>query len=155
MSAFFADLWESVFTPGPTYTLVVAANVSFAALQLCLLALLIATHSIHFVVLSLLSGGLWWAINWFVAELNAGAKVEEEQKRRIADLGGEEDTETEAETPVDREPSEGVSKGVKLVEPKGELRERGRDGTWSATSKSEVSTEDEWERLSSENEKDR
>ncbi|KAK7529800.1 ER protein Pkr1-domain-containing protein [Phyllosticta citribraziliensis] len=77
MSQFFENLWNSVFTPGPTPTLLVATNASFAALQLVLFALLLATYSIHFVVLSGLCGGLWWSINWFANELRAATEKEE------------------------------------------------------------------------------
>lgn len=42
--------------------------------------LLIFTRSVHFVILSLLSGGLWWAINWFAAEIRAVEGVEREAK---------------------------------------------------------------------------
>lgn len=79
MASFLSDLWSSVFTPGATPTLLVATNASFAALQAVLFALLYATHSIHFVILSGLCGALWWAINWFVGELDA-AKTKEIQK---------------------------------------------------------------------------
>ena len=58
-SSFFEDLWESIFTPGPTPTLLIATNASFAALQLLFFALFIGTYSIHFVILSFLTGGLW------------------------------------------------------------------------------------------------
>lgn len=75
MANFVESLWESIFTPGPTPPLIVATNASFAALQAVLAALLIATHSIHFVVLSALCGALWWAINWFVAELRASEEL--------------------------------------------------------------------------------
>ena len=71
MASFLTSLWESIFTPGPTPTLLIATNATFAALQLLLLILLIATYSVHFLVLSILSGGLWYAINWFAAELAA------------------------------------------------------------------------------------
>lgn len=81
MPSFFEELWLSVFEPGPTPTLLVATNVSFAALQALFFALLIATYSIHFVVLSVLSGGLWYAINWFATEVKAAQAVEEEAKR--------------------------------------------------------------------------
>ncbi|EFW22011.1 hypothetical protein D8B26_002106 [Coccidioides posadasii str. Silveira] len=70
MASFLTDLWSSVFTPGATPTLLVATNATFAALQVLLLALLVATYSIHFLVLSCLCGALWWSINWFVAELD-------------------------------------------------------------------------------------
>ncbi|KAF2252513.1 Pkr1-domain-containing protein [Trematosphaeria pertusa] len=78
---FFEQLWQSIFTPGPTPTLLVATNASFAALQLLLFALLLATHSIHFVILSGLTAGLWWAINWFAGEIRAAQAKEEEAKR--------------------------------------------------------------------------
>ncbi|RMZ70182.1 Endoplasmic reticulum Pkr1 [Pyrenophora seminiperda CCB06] len=81
MAAFFEQLWESIFTAGPTPTLLVATNASFAALQLLLLVMLVATYSIHFVILSLLCGGLWWSINWFAAEIKAAQAKEEEAKR--------------------------------------------------------------------------
>lgn len=79
--SFFESLWESIFTPGPTPTLLVATNASFAALQLLLFVLLLATHSIHFVILSGLTAGLWWAINWFAGEIRAAQAKEEEAKR--------------------------------------------------------------------------
>lgn len=69
MASFVEDLWQSIFTPGPTSTLVIATNVTFAALQLVLLALLIATFSIHFIILSILCAGLWASINWFAKEV--------------------------------------------------------------------------------------
>jgi hypothetical protein len=81
MSNFMVNLWESVFTPGPTPTLLIATNASFAALQLLFFALLIATYSVHFVILSGLCAGLWWAINWFAAEIRAAQAKEEEAKR--------------------------------------------------------------------------
>ena len=80
MAEFFTSLFHSIFTPGPTPTLVVATNASFAALQLVLLGLLIATYSVHFIILSILSGGLWWAINWFVTELEAFKQKEKEKE---------------------------------------------------------------------------
>ena len=83
MADFMNNLWNSIFTPGATPTLVVATNVTFAALQVLLLALLIATYSIHFAILSVLCGGLWWSINWFATELKAAqAKEDEADKLR-------------------------------------------------------------------------
>lgn len=71
MSSFVVELWESIFVPGPTPTILRATNASFAALQVTLLALLVATYSYHFAILSVLSAGLWWSINWFATELAA------------------------------------------------------------------------------------
>jgi len=82
MASFLTSLWESIFTPGPTPTLLIATNVTFGSLQILFLSLLIATHSFHFVALSILSAGLWWGINWFAGEL-AQAKEIEEQAERI------------------------------------------------------------------------
>ncbi|EDU49314.1 Pkr1 domain containing protein [Pyrenophora tritici-repentis] len=81
MAAFFEQLWESIFTAGPTPTLLVATNASFAALQVLLFVMLVVTYSIHFVILSVLCGGLWWSINWFAAEIKAAQAKEEEAKR--------------------------------------------------------------------------
>jgi hypothetical protein len=150
MSAFITDLFQSIFTPGPTPTLLVATNVAFACLQVVLLLLLIATYSIHFAILSFLSAGLWWAINWFVRELKAAQAVEDEKKRRLEEAAAGEDTETEAEAVIDTGDSASGSKEIEAVERKGELKDRGSSGG----SKSEISTEDEWERIS-ENEKDK
>ncbi|KAI6249927.1 V-type ATPase assembly factor PKR1 [Erysiphe necator] len=69
MASFIVDLFQSIFIPGPTPVLLIATNVTFALLQALLLLLLIATYSIHFIILSLLSLGLWIAINWFANEM--------------------------------------------------------------------------------------
>jgi len=82
MSTFLTDLWGSIFTPGATPTLLIATNAAFAALQLLLLALLVATYSVHFFILSGLCAGLWWSINWFAREL-AEAQAKEQEAERI------------------------------------------------------------------------
>jgi len=112
MASFLTSLWESVFTPGPTPTLLIATNVTFGSLQILFLSLLIATRSFHFVALSILSAGLWWAINWFAGELARAKEIEEQaerirRKRRSAETSGadadadpeseEDGTETERE----------------------------------------------------------
>lgn len=86
MADFLANLWSSIFTPGPTPTLLIATNATFFLLQTVLFALLVATYSIHFVILSLLCAGLWVSINWFASELQkaqaqAEADKAKEQKR--------------------------------------------------------------------------
>ncbi|KAH7138157.1 ER protein Pkr1-domain-containing protein [Dendryphion nanum] len=90
MAAFFEQLWESVFVAGPTPTLLVATNATFGALQVLLLILLVATHSIHFIILSGLTAGLWWAINWFATEIRA-AQAKEEEAKRIREARREKD----------------------------------------------------------------
>jgi Na+-transporting methylmalonyl-CoA/oxaloacetate decarboxylase gamma subunit len=147
MSDFFTDLFQSIFTPGPTSSLVIATNVSFACLQLLLFVLLVATYSIHFLVLSILSAGLWWGINWFINELNAARALEEEQKKQAEEAG--DDTETEAETVIATGSSSSGSKVAEVAQSRAGLKDPGEWG-----SKSETSTEDEWERVS-EHEKDK
>ena len=82
MADFVQNLWESIFTPGPTPTLLVATNVTFACLQTVLLLLLVATYSIHFLILSCISAGLWLSINWFAGELKAAQEKETREKAR-------------------------------------------------------------------------
>ena len=169
MASFFEELWQSIFTPGPTPTLLVATNVTFGALQVVLAALLFATYSVHFLVLSVLCGGLWAAINWFARELKAHQQQEEEEtKRRAARppppvAHSSEDSETEVEgakssTPSLRrgasKPPAVVSTDVEPVEPKGELKHRVVDETPNLSQGH--NTEDEWEKVSeNENEKDK
>lgn len=101
MASFIEELWNSIFTPGTTPTLLIATNASFAALQLLLLLLLIATYSIHFLILSIICMGLWAAINWFARELQI-EKEKADQQLRLArekspDIANDSDTETELE----------------------------------------------------------
>lgn len=154
MSSFFVDLWESIFVPGPTPTILIAANASFAALQLVLLLLLVATYSVHFVVLSALCAGLWASINWFAAELVAA----QARDAAAAKPDGADGSDTEVEGQVVgvnvKGPQTGTMAAVEVepVEVVGELKKRGEGlGTQSS-----VSTEDEWEKVSeSEKEKDK
>jgi hypothetical protein len=110
MASFLEDLWGSVFTPGPTPTLVVATNATFAVLQAVLAILLLLTHSIHLAVLSALCGGLWWGINWFIAELQKAEKAEEEarrlRKRRTLREGSGKSDEADVEDDEDEEEEE-------------------------------------------------
>lgn len=161
MGFFIEDLWSSIFTPGPTPTLLIATNVTFAALQLLLFALLLATYSIHFFVLSFLSGALWWSINWFAAELSAvqaqEAQKEKEGKKAHADgkprsgdatktpgaLDTDSDTETEEqrqETPL---PTTAASASLQLPEEQGARKRYSVSGDSSGYG----STDSEWEKV--------
>lgn len=167
MSQFFQDLWESIFTPGPTPSLLIATNVTFAALQFVLAALLLATYSIHFIILSFLCAGLWWAINWFARELQANHDRELKEKARAARKTAARaqvdtsESETEVETFLTKvktknQPGAAASREVEIQDPTdaGELKQRGPPA--SQGSKSSVSTEDEWEKVSEyESEKNR
>ncbi|KAI9171580.1 V-type ATPase assembly factor PKR1 [Paramyrothecium foliicola] len=152
MSSFFVELWESIFIPGPTTTLLKATNVTFAALQLLLFLLLLGTYSIHFFMLSLISAGLWWSINWFAVELAASQERERAEAalaaREKASASGN-DSDTEVEDQIVGSKSKTAAGGVEVTEPRGELKQR-------IEPQSSVSTEDEWERVSeSEREKDK
>jgi hypothetical protein len=150
MSQFLTDLFTSIFTPGPTPSLIVATNAAFACLQVVLLALLIATYSVHFLILSFLSAGLWWAINWFVTELKVAQTLEDaKESAATSDVRTGDDSDTEAETVIETSGESG-SKEVEIMDNTGKLKPRGSPHG----SKSETSTEDEWERVS-ENEKDK
>ena len=174
---FLQDLWESIFTPGPTASILKATNVSFASLQLVLFVLLIATYSIHFLMLSLISAGLWWAINWFAAELKASQEREEREKAKqsrdtVVPATSDSETEVEQPTPIVERPRNiiaqpGPSREVEPLETKGQLKHRAAAPSqdsltvpaaaeaYSGT-QSSVSTEDEWEKVSeSENDKDK
>ncbi|OHE91028.1 hypothetical protein CORC01_13682 [Colletotrichum orchidophilum] len=200
MAAFVTNLWDSIFTPGPTPTLLRATNATFAALQLLLGVLLLATWSIHFVILSFLSAGLWYAINWFVTELAIHAEQEAKKARlgsgtdastgggggggnTAAALGGgntqgtdDSDTEVEGGAVVggSRSGARGrktVLGGSSQVETAAEQQrpadlkrrtavsaaaESGAEEATNGGTQSSVSTEDEWEKVSeNENEKDK
>ncbi|KAH6660196.1 ER protein Pkr1-domain-containing protein [Truncatella angustata] len=160
MANFLEEIWNSIFIPGTTPTLLIATNVSFAALQLVLFALLLATYSIHFLILSFISGGLWISINWFATELKkeqakeAEKKAQDEAKAR-QNADDSDDTEVEPVDSKARSPIQEVSasKEVEVVEPQGELKQR---LDTLPENKSGVSTEDEWEKVSeNETEKDK
>ncbi|ROW00316.1 hypothetical protein VMCG_07213 [Cytospora schulzeri] len=157
LSKFVEDLWESIFTPGPTPSLLIATNVTFASLQVVLFALLLATYSIHFIILSCLSAGLWWAINWFARELQASHDQELKEKAKAArktaqgaQTSADSDTEVETfltKTKTRGQPGQTASKEVEVHEP-GPAEMKQRASVQSQESKSSVSTEDEWDKVS-------
>lgn len=166
MATFLTNLLGSIFTPGPTPTLIVATNVSFAALQLCLFVLLVLTYSIHFVILSFLSAGLWWAINWFVTELQAANQKEQEAKH-LRDMRKERDdnyvedsgTETEAAETMgdDVEPMSRVEGGLRpergLRPESAEVALRRRISSGEASG--DLSTDSEWDKVEDEGDGDK
>lgn len=97
MASFLTDLLTSIFTPGPTHSILIATNVSFAALQTVLFILLLLTHSVHFIVLSILCAGLWWSINWFAAELEVARHKEKEREAERLDVAQRQRNESSGE----------------------------------------------------------
>ena len=161
MTTFLTDLFESIFTPGPTSTLIVATNASFAALQCTFLVLLAATYSVHFLILSFLSAGLWWAINWFATELEA-AKKKEKEAQHLRELREKRDdvkaddsgTETEGTDGLSRSAMEGsrIEGGLVPGIAEGAVRKRRSFGEASA---SEMSTDSEWDKVEEAGEMDK
>lgn len=150
MASFVGDLWSSVFTPGPTPTLLLATNVTFAALQLVLFALLLGTHSIHFVVLSVLCAALWWSINWFAAEVRAVQAAE--QKPSAADNNNigravdSADSETETEARKTTPDAAALATGSAGLQLPAERDGRKRPSA-SGDSSGYMSTDSEWEKV--------
>ena len=159
MADFLNNLFQSIFTPGPTPTLIVATNAAFAALQVVLIALLIATYSIHFIILSFLCGGLWYAINWFVTELEA-AKEKEVQARRLRDIRKEreekiaEDSGTETEDAVKTSKSSIRASGSGLSPPSVDDKSMKKRRSLGETS-GDLSTDSEWDKVEDEGDVDR
>jgi hypothetical protein len=167
MASFMEDLWSSIFTAGPTPTLLLATNVTFAALQILLLILLVATYSIHFVILSILSSSLWYLINWFAQELKQaqtqtagqetqsgagfGEATQIETKARGTPDGAESDTETESL--VDRKSVQAPSLAPQSVTASTTLQVPGSVGearkriSVSGESSGYTSTDSEWEKV--------
>ena len=153
MATFLTNLFNSIFTPGPTPTLIVATNASFAALQCILLVFLVATYSVHFVILSFLSAGLWWAINWFVTELEMANK-EEKEAQRLRVLREERDNTGAEDSGTETEGADGLSRSVNAGTKtegrsaqdaaEGALRKRRSLGEASA---GELSTDSEWDKV--------
>jgi len=153
MATFLMDLMNSIFTPGPTPSIIIATNTSFAALQLVLLILLILTYSVHFVVLSSLCAGLWWAINWFVTELEAANHKEKEAKQLREMRKGQDDRGSEASGTE----TEGAGNQTEVIEEAGSeglLRPDGAQGalkkrrSLGKASSGDLSTDSEWDKVS-------
>lgn len=174
MASFLEELWNSIFTPGPTPTLLVATNAAFAALQLLLLILLIATYSLHFVVLSVICGGLWYSINWFAVEIAKEQKSQREAEQKQDKPGEPEnasDTETEPAAatglstsmkppptvPSPRPPIERPKDTTSiLLQPKSsESTDAMRRRRSLGESSGYISTDSEWEKVSEGEEKSR
>ncbi|KAF3087083.1 SMK killer toxin resistance protein [Orbilia oligospora] len=108
-----SDLFRAIFTPGAPPALLLATNVSFACLQLTLLAMLFLTGSFHFFFLSIMCVGVWGGINWFVREVESLRKVEE-QAEGIRRVQGILEQEEEERRQQDESEDAGRSTGVEI-----------------------------------------
>ena len=119
-----------------------------------LLILLAVTYNVHYAVLSFLCAGLWWAINWFVTELEVADQQEAETKRlqeargKWQDNQGADDSETETEGGGDQ--GEGGAPGKRFEgtlrpeDAQGALRKRRSLGEASS---GDLSTDSEWDKV--------
>jgi ER protein Pkr1 len=162
MASFLEELINSIFTPGPTSTLIIATNASFACLQFLLLCLLIATYSVHFIVLSLLCAGLWWSINWFVAELQSAKPPDESDEQKPKERSSEVQRIPLGDSDTETEPSIGLMKPPPPREPQTMLKPKPSDAEEAirkrrsvGDSSGYVSTDSEWEKISENSEKER
>ncbi|KAI9846911.1 MAG: hypothetical protein M1837_003523 [Sclerophora amabilis] len=151
MASFLINLFNSSFTCGATPTHLVAINASFAGFQLLLGAILIATRSIHVMILSFLFASVWWAINWFVTELQVASDNEEEAESRRrtkieqdSSADSSDDTQTEGSSILTSETAIPKSTDASSSQGATEAHRRRSSGEASA----EASTEDEWEKVS-------
>lgn len=154
MATFLTELFTSIFTPGPTQSLLVATNVSFAALQVVLLLLLILTYSVHFIVLSVLSAGLWWSINWFAAELELSKRKEQEQEAKKLDeaqhqrfTSSDDGSGTETEGGEDHTRRAHLEPVAHATTPSGDAEARLRKPRSLASSTGDLSTDSEWDKV--------
>ena len=156
MASFLTDLFTSIFTPGPSQSLLVATNISFAALQAVFLVLLLLTYSVHFIVLSILCAGLWWSINWFAAELEVAKRKEKEKEQKAENLDDaqrqgdrriEEDSDTETEGGDDHAAAAKVkpTAGTLPLPDDAESHLRKRRSLGSSTG--DLSTDSEWDKV--------
>lgn len=105
--------------------------------------LLIFTRSVHFAILSLLSGGLWWAINWFAAEIRAVEGVEREAKairerdEKRADGGGGGESAREAQQQEEEEEGTDRTDEDQVEEEKRDSGMRRRDESGIIATRSE------------------
>ncbi|KAL1976345.1 hypothetical protein VTN31DRAFT_2627 [Thermomyces dupontii] len=159
MASFVQDLWSSIFTPGPTPTLLVATNATFAALQVLLFALLLATYSIHFVVLSFLSGTLWWGVNWFANEVQQAQVRAEEEQRKTQQVKGEQDEKQKAtgvdertgsETETETEGASRARRRAPRSSSQTQPTAKGLAGVPGEGASGYVSTDSDWEKVESE-----
>ncbi|KAL2870749.1 V-type ATPase assembly factor PKR1 [Aspergillus lucknowensis] len=174
MGSFVEDLWSSIFTAGPTPTLLLATNVSFAALQTLFFVLLLATYSVHFIVLSALSGSLWYSINWFARELKQAQAQAAAQGTHSEEVSAEQrrsprpdlkargtpdgaDSETETESLVDHKNATAIgltpqsttaSATLQVPESMSGVRKR---LSVSGDSSGYTSTDSEWEKVDDNN----
>lgn len=153
MATFLTNLLQSIFTPGPTPTLVRATNAAFAALQAIFLALLITTSSIHFLILSILCAGLWFAINWFVTEIQA-ADEKEEQAKKLRDLKKAQDSRSADDSGTETEDGEQNLENKEYLLKPASKEDPVKKGRSVGEASGEMSTDSEWDKMENEGDED-
>lgn len=96
MIGFIEELWQSIFTPGATPTLVLATHVTFALLVTLLTVFSFLTRSIHIINLLVLALLLWGTLTWFIAELEKTKDLKDNDQLSKDESGKEESTKVEA-----------------------------------------------------------
>lgn len=82
MASFVLELWELIFTPGTNGALLVATHALFVLLLTLLAALTWYLGLIHFLNLLVIASVLYGLVIWFIGELRqAKLKTNEELKR--------------------------------------------------------------------------
>ncbi|CCE64068.1 hypothetical protein TPHA_0G02320 [Tetrapisispora phaffii CBS 4417] len=103
--SFFVELWNSVFTPGTSPQLIIATNLSFLALIITLIWLIVQTNgNIHFIILLSIATILWITVIWFINELKSVKLMTNEE------LGTEETKNKDVNTETQAKKASGVSK---------------------------------------------
>lgn len=98
MLTFLTELWESIFTPGTTPTLVLATHATFGVLVLTLSIFAFLSKSIHIINLLVLSLVLWGILTWFINELDTIQAVEEKAVEAVEEKNKETAPEPKAQT---------------------------------------------------------
>lgn len=80
--SFIVELWESIFTPGTTPSLIKATHASFVLLILSLSWSLYVSRSIHFFNLLVIATLLYCAVIWFIYELK-NVKLNETTEKNV------------------------------------------------------------------------
>lgn len=77
------EIFDSIITPGLSGRVLSMMHVSFFALILTLVVLLILTHSMHVVFLLVVNGALWGAVSMFINDINSRTDIAREHEDAV------------------------------------------------------------------------